>query len=681
MSTHLELLPRIYKQVYRWMQRPGMQRMVREILPYRLWVIVPLHLLLFTLSYMFGVVLIYGWEAFSGVFFETLPFTLLPLAAIRTAVFCRYDLFQGHWRYVSFEDLINIVRAVTISSMLFYGLGLVWERSAVADRLCLLEMILCIVLVGGVRFVVRNFRDNVFQVKPRSSLRRILLAGPLRNVQPLAKELTGDPDNPYYPTAIVDPERLSRHEITRVSDIAVYPLDFIPYQKSNFKGLNSVVICWPGATRSQLSRLVEKLQPLQLSFKIVPPIEEILSDKVRVSDIREVEIEDLLERPPVQIDMEKIRAFIEGKVVMVTGGGGSIGSELCRQIAGFRPGRLVIVERSENSLYDFRLELERRFPELKFYASISSVNDGPGLTQLMKKLRVDLVFHAAAYKHVPLMEAAPVESAYNNILGTCNAARAARQAGVERFVMISTDKAVNPTNVMGVTKRIAEMVVQSFNGTGRTRFVTVRFGNVLGSAGSVIPIFKTQLQRGGPLTVTHPDIERYFMTIPEATQLVLQAGCLDSGGEIFVLDMGQPVKIVKLAEKLITLSGKRPYEDIDIQFTGLRPGEKMFEELFNRGERLVATSHPRIRTAVSSAVERQFMETEVRSIQEILVRRDAGRLLAKFRELVPTYRQQPAGAVGSLQNPPPTAPAEAAVAPAGGKIWPVPAGWNPGSNL
>jgi FlaA1/EpsC-like NDP-sugar epimerase len=633
----MNFLAQLYQHIYRILQHPCLQRLLPRILPYRLWIIVPLHLLLFTLSYLFGLVLIYGWEALSAVLFETLPWTLLPLIAIRTAVFYHYDLFQGHWRYVSFEDLINITRAVTISSMLFFGLGMVWERAAVADRLCLLEMILCIVLVGGVRFVVRNFRENVFQARPPSSLQRILLAGPLRCVQPLAKELTGDPDNPYYPTAIVDPERTARHEVTRVSDIAVYPINYLPYDKPGFKGLKAVVICWPGANRSQLNRLVDALEPLQLPYKIVPQMEEILSDKVRVSDIREVEIDDLLERPPVHIDMEKLRGVIEGKVVMVSGGGGSIGSELCRQIACFRPGRLLVVERSENSLYEFQLELKQRFPALKFYASISSVNDGPGLTQLMKKLKVDLVFHAAAYKHVPLMEAAPVESAYNNILGTYNAARAALAAGAERFVMISTDKAVNPTNVMGVTKRIAEMVVQSFNGQGRTRFVTVRFGNVLGSAGSVIPIFKKQIAAGGPLTVTHADIERYFMTIPEATQLVLQAGCIESAGEIFVLDMGRPVKILKLAEKLVTLSGKRPYDDIDIQFTGLRPGEKMYEELFNKGERLMETAHPRIRAAVSAVVDRQDMEAEIVAIRELVARHDAGRLIAKFRELVPAY--------------------------------------------
>jgi FlaA1/EpsC-like NDP-sugar epimerase len=335
--------------------------------------------------------------------------------------------------------------------------------------------------------------------------------------------------------------------------------------------------------------------------------------------------------------MDRIREYLKGKTVQVTGGAGSIGSELCRQIARFEPGCLVLVERSENSLYDFERELKEILPDVPLHAAISSINDGPGILALMKDLKVDVVFHAAAYKHVPLMELAPVESAYNNILGTYNVAHASVMAGVKRFVMISTDKAVNPANVMGVTKRIAEMVIQSYNGAVKTRFMVVRFGNVLGSAGSVIPIFKKQIQDGKAVTVTHPNIERFFMTIPEAVQLVLQAGCMGRGGEIFVLDMGSPMKIVALAEKLITLSGKRPYEDIDILFTGLRPGEKMFEELLNTCEKNIETSHPQIMVAVSEPVDRSFVEQALSEIKGMVAQHDREGLLRKFKELVPGY--------------------------------------------
>jgi FlaA1/EpsC-like NDP-sugar epimerase len=284
------------------------------------------------------------------------------------------------------------------------------------------------------------------------------------------------------------------------------------------------------------------------------------------------------------------------------------------------------------------LDLREKFPGAPLYSSISTINDLNGLRVLIKDMQVDMVFHAAAYKHVPLMEVAPVESAYNNILGTHNLAQAALEAGVQKFVMVSTDKAVNPTNVMGMSKRIAEMVVQSYNGYGQTKFMTVRFGNVLGSAGSVTPLFKRQISQRGPVTVTHPQIERFFMTISEAVQLVLQAGSMGNGGEIFVLEMGKPVKILHLAEKLITLSGKRPYDDIDIEFTGLRPGEKMYEELFRRDEKQIATDHSQIRVALSQAPDKSFMRDQIEEIRRIIQNRDETALRSKFKELVPEYR-------------------------------------------
>jgi FlaA1/EpsC-like NDP-sugar epimerase len=339
--------------------------------------------------------------------------------------------------------------------------------------------------------------------------------------------------------------------------------------------------------------------------------------------------------------MGQIDASIHNKVVMVTGGGGSIGSELCRQLATFKPRLLVVVERAEENLHNLCLELNKRFPALSLRASISSVNDYAGLVALVNETKVDFIFHAAAYKHVPLMEVAPIESGYNNVLGTYNVAKAALEGGVERFVMISTDKAVNPTNVMGATKRIAEMLVQNLNSYNRTRFMVVRFGNVLGSAGSVIPVFNRQIAQGGPVTVTHPQIERYFMTISEAVQLVLEAGCMGHGGEIFVLDMGKPVGILHLAEKLISLSGKRPYEDIEIEFTGLRPGEKMFEELFNVDEKRVETAHPHILMALSTAVDRKRMELQLEKIRLAIRQRDPEGLLKVFGQMVPNYQCEP----------------------------------------
>jgi FlaA1/EpsC-like NDP-sugar epimerase len=510
----------------------------------------------------------------------------------------------------------------------------------VPEKLALLDLTFCIFFTGGVRFVVRNIRENFLQAQPVHAIKNILVVGPLNRVQPLVKDLMSDPDRHYLPYAVLDPTSQERIYRSRINDVPVLTPAQLLEQQPVLRSLEAIVICWPEAGKRQIEKAVEDLKSLQVPFKIIPQVEDILSDRVSISDIRNVEIEDLLERKPVRIEMDRIEDYLKGKTVLVSGGGGSIGSELCRQIARFDPKGLVVAERSENSLYDLELELRKRFPGLSLFATICSINDGDGMAALMRRFGVEVVFHAAAYKHVPLMEIAPVESAYNNILGTYNVARAAVLSGVRRFVMISSDKAVNPANVMGVTKRIAEMVIQGIGSGGGTRFMVVRFGNVLGSAGSVIPIFKKQILEGGPVTVTHPEVERYFMTIPEAVQLVLQAGCMGKGGEIFVLDMGSPMKIVSMAERLITLSGKRPYKDIDIRFTGLRPGEKMFEELLNRGEQHAETTHPQILVALSGPVDRAFMERQLREIRQRVLAHDEEGLREKFRELVPGYPYQ-----------------------------------------
>jgi FlaA1/EpsC-like NDP-sugar epimerase len=636
--TDRDLVKWGYRRLYQWIHSPGVQKWMNRLLPFRVWIVFSIHTGLFVLSYLLSLYFLSSGDI-DPVLWETVLRTLPPLLLLRTAVYYHYDLHQGLWRYVSFDDLLNIIRATAISSILFYLLGIPIDRLRLSEKQYLLEFILCLLLVGGTRVVVRNVRERFIPRKPPGGTEHMALLGPLHHVQPLVKELISDSGSRYHPMAVIDPEK-SRCGPIRLHDLPVLSIDDVASRKSVYRKLDTVVFCWPGATRRQLDFAVDRLKGLQVNFKKLPVIEDILSERVSFKDIKDVEIEDLLERAPVQINMEGIRAYIKDKVVLVTGGGGSIGSELCRQIAGFGPKRLVVVERSENNLNDLLIELRDRFPDLPFVASISSINDAPGLFHLMKSEGVEVVFHAAAYKHVPLMEEAPVESAYNNIIGTYNVVTSARQNRVRRFVMISTDKAVNPSNVMGATKRIAEMIVQSQDRSEFTRFLTVRFGNVLGSAGSVIPLFKKQIQAGGPLTVTHPRIERFFMTIPEAVQLVLQAGCMGAGGEIFVLDMGKPVNILKLAEKLISLSGKRPHEDIAIRFTGLRPGEKMYEELFNTAEALVQTGHPRILVALSEEVDPTRMVARVRQIKSLVRFRMVDELKALFQEMVPGYRTE-----------------------------------------
>ena len=633
-------------------ESPAVGRIIDRVLKHRQLVIVCIHVGLFAASYGLALAMLHEYLSVLEVELAALQ-AMVPLIVIRLAVFWRHDLFQGLWRYVSFPDLLNIVRASSIGTLLFSLLGVVFPPLRMPERIYLLDLALCVLFTGGVRFMVRHLRESYLPGDGRKHANRLLLVGPLARVQPLVKEMIGDRHVPFTPVAVVDPTGEHEGGHIRVSDVPVYALPEVRRRWSRLREVQAVVLCWPGASRKELDGVVEALTPLQAPFKTLPHVEDILSGKVSISDIRNVEIEDLLERPPVHTDLEQIRHHLHGRAVLVTGGGGSIGSELCRQVAALEPRRLVIVERSESSLHDLLLELEKTFPALPLHASISSINDFRGLLSLMRESEVEVVFHAAAYKHVPLMEAAPIESAYNNIVGTYNVAKAAAAAGVKRLLMISSDKAVNPTNVMGATKRIAEMVVRSYDGRAGTRSMTVRFGNVLGSAGSVIPIFKRQIAEGGPVTVTHPQMERYFMTIPEAVQLILQAACLGDGGEVFVLDMGRPVKILHLAEKLITLSGKRPYEEIEIRFTQVRPGEKLFEELFESGEKRLPTAHPRIIKAVSTPVDPRLMEREIDEIGKLIRRRDERGLLGRFASLVPGYRCPGGAAPQPAQGEPP----------------------------
>jgi FlaA1/EpsC-like NDP-sugar epimerase len=627
------------EKIFRLVNHQRTRQWVDAILPYRLWLIIGLHAVLFALSYAFSFAMLHERIESSpaALFMRTIGL----LIALRFIVFAYYDLYRNLWAFVSLADLVNIMRATAISSLLFSLIGMLYEPVRVTQKMALLDMFGCIMLVGGIRFLVRNFRENILEETSTQDREHVLLVGPVERVQSVAKEMQGDPYARFKPRGVIDPHQGNGNALTRVCDLPVFSIDHVMRHTGQFNHLDSAVFCWPNATRRQMDRVVDGLKSLGVPFKTLPAVDDILSGRISIKDIRDVEIHDLLERPPIQINMEQIQRSIHNRVVMVTGGGGSIGSELCRQLAAIKPLLLVVVERAEENLYNLMIELKKDFPDLPLHASISSVNDYPGLVALIKETKVDIIFHAAAYKHVPLMEIAPIESAYNNILGTYNVSRAALAGGVKRFVMISTDKAVNPTNVMGATKRIAEMIVQSSNGCNRTRFMVVRFGNVLGSAGSVIPIFNKQISQGGPVTVTDPEIERFFMTIPEAVQLVLEAGCMGQGGEIFILDMGEPVKILHLAEKLISLSGKRPYDDIDIVFTGIRAGEKMYEELFNVGEDRKATVHPQIMTALSSPVDGEYMGKQIDIISRCVRKRDRETLLATFLEIVPNYEIDP----------------------------------------
>jgi FlaA1/EpsC-like NDP-sugar epimerase len=405
----------------------------------------------------------------------------------------------------------------------------------------------------------------------------------------------------------------------------------------NRHDIDEILIALPGATRKELRQVVERCQGAHVRFRMVPGPDELIRGDLSVSQLREVRINDLLGREEVALDLETIARYLQAKRVLITGAGGSIGSELCRQVLRFRPACLALVEKAENNLFEIENELRRRYPESDLRAYIADICDVARTRQIFEQDRPEVVFHAAAHKHVPLMEQNPGEAIKNNILGTKVVADAALACGCRKFVLISTDKAVNPSSIMGCTKRVAEMYIQQLSPDGPAQYVTVRFGNVLGSSGSVIPIFQRQIAAGGPVTVTHSDMVRYFMTIPEAAQLTLQAGAIGQGGEIFLLDMGEPVKIVDLARELITLSGLRPGEDIDIVFTGVRPGEKLFEELSIRGEDVAATPHPKIGIWKRRPEDHATVCRAIEDLARLARDGDAAAIRWRLRQIVPEY--------------------------------------------
>ncbi|UOQ45390.1 polysaccharide biosynthesis protein [Halobacillus salinarum] len=499
-------------------------------------------------------------------------------------------MYRRKWRYASMEELIGIITVVTMSIasaalIQLVGFGSIYERALI------IAWMLHIVLIGGVRFTWKYYKTYGFTFNPKGKkaklvkdnpdTKRTLIIGAGSAGQMLARQMKNQYETNTDLVGFIDDD-FTMHHLT-ISGLPV--LGNIKNLKHivDLHNVNHIVIAMPSIEKARAKEVILEAQKVTKNVQTLPMIEDIALGNVSVKHIRDVSIEDLLGREPVELDINSISSEIQGNTVLVTGAGGSIGSEICRQLVNFSPDRLVLVGHGENSIYTIHMELLQLNIKTELIPVIADVQDRGRMFQIMNDFQPTYVYHAAAHKHVPLMEANPKEAVKNNIIGTKNVSEAANDSGVKTFVLVSTDKAVNPPNVMGSTKRIAEMVIQSLNKESKTKFVAVRFGNVLGSRGSVIPLFKKQIANGGPVTVTHPEMTRYFMTIPEASRLVLQAGALAHGGEIFVLDMGEPVKIVDLARNLIHLSGFTD-DDISIRFSGVRPGEKMFEELLKEGE-------------------------------------------------------------------------------------------------
>jgi FlaA1/EpsC-like NDP-sugar epimerase len=567
------------------------------------------HLVLFAFTWLCAFGLAYNFRRFDQ-WFTTFFLSMLPIVlVIKLIVFGQLGLFRGAWRYVSMRDLFQISRASWISTVLLYLLYYVSANaSAVAswlgfkgipdllggdfpDSVFLLDVAGTIAVISGARMGVRLYHEEV-QPLMEGSAPKLLILGAGNAADSVVREIERQPVLEYRIIGFLDDDPAKQGSHLRGYEV-LGPISRIKAICESYS-VDEILIAMPSATRTQVRRVVETCQGTNLRFKTLPAMADLISGRAEVREIRDVDIHDLLGRAPVNLNEDEIGKFIKGRAILVTGAGGSIGAEMCRQIARFAPKRLALIEQAEQNLFEIERELRQSFSHLEVVPYIADIADAGRIRAVFEREQPSGVIHAAAHKHVPMMEHNPGEAFKNNIRGTRVVADEAARVGAEKFVMISTDKAVNPTSIMGGSKRVAEMYIQGLNERVDTQFVTVRFGNVLGSSGSVVPIFQKQIVDGGPVTVTHPEMVRYFMTIPEASQLVLQAASMGAGGEIFVLDMGEPVRILDLARDLITLSGYRPDEDIEIRFTGMRPGEKLFEELSIAGEDVSHTSHPKI---------------------------------------------------------------------------------------
>lgn len=612
---------------------------------------------------------------------EWIPKLFVPMAAlaipIKLIIFARLRVFRGSWRYTSLRDMLDIVSAALISSFafitIFFLLENIWDSlfghhlfdRSLEFRLKQSTLLLdCAGTIGIVcfgRILVRLYHEEIStgQIEKHS---RVLIYGAGDTGESLLREILRMADSPYDVVGFVADNRALIHNTIHGFEV-LGVLEDISNICDRYT-VDEMLIALPKASPREVRRIVEICEGNNLRFRIVPSVAEIIDSKLQATQLREVDIEDLLGRDPVQLDTEAIAQQLGQQRILVTGAGGSIGSEMCRQIARFNPDRLILVERAENNLFEIDRELRAKFADVSIIPYVADISDAKRLRWILETEKPTTIFHAAAHKHVPMMEINPGEALKNNVTGTKTVADVAVEVGVGKMVMISTDKAVNPTSMMGCTKRVAELYVQQLSARSDTQFVTVRFGNVLGSSGSVVPIFREQIAKGGPVTVTHPEMTRYFMTIPEAAQLVLQAGAMGTGGEIYVLDMGEPVKIVDLARDMVTLSGLSPGADIEFVFTGTRPGEKLYEELSITGENISPTKHAKIGIWKNRPDDFERITSGIESLMDLADRGDAETIRERLKSLVPEYQPEASGAAATDTSPvPPRASDQSASEP------------------
>ncbi len=581
--------------------------------------------------------------------YKALPVIIL----VKITSFYFFDLYRGMWRYTSIADLFNIIKASALSSFLVISFILFMTRFEGFSRsIFIIDWCFTVLLITGYRVAIRLYYEQLsgegsrliamsnligFLTRKQSDGKRILIVGAGDCGEKICREILNNYKLRQNIVGFIDddPEKLGK----KIHGIPVLGFTEEIKMVSQKTRADEVLIAVPSATSGEIRKIIETCKGCEVTFKIIPGYGELIDGKVTVNSIREVAYRDLLGREVIKLDAERIGGYLKGKRVLVTGAGGSIGSELCRQICRFKPESIILYERAESPLYEIELDTRQGFSGIKCIAVLADVRDAAELNKTFKTHKPHVVFHAAAYKHVPMLELQPWKAIENNIQGTQNLVNVSKKHDIERFVFVSTDKAVRPTNVMGASKRVAEMLVQSQNGCGlsKTRFMIVRFGNVIGSVGSVVPLFKKQIERGGPVTVTHPDVTRYFMTIPESCQLILQTGAMGSGGEIFLFDMGTPIKIIDMARDLIRLSGFVPDEDIKIEYIGLRPGEKLYEELITEGEGIVPTSHEKIMTLKGPDCSLDVLNGNIEELTRLSEDQDHNKIKQMLKKIVPEY--------------------------------------------
>ena len=563
---------------------------------------------------------------------------IIPVIVVCYGILYAFEMYKGIWKYASITELWNIIFSSLTSTLAIIVISYVTGNTLPAT--CYLMTL--VILVAGLcasRYsyrLIRMFRREYLH-KEDPKMARVLIYGAGSAGEKILREISLSTGLHKEVVCFIDDD--DNKWTRKIHNVRIKGGRDVLKSVCQDEKIDEIIVAMPSADRKQLAEVLNICKETKCKLKRVPGYYQILNGEVHLSDLKDVEVQDLLGRDQIEVNLSEIMGYVKDKVVMVTGGGGSIGSELCRQIAASNPKQLIIVDIYENNAYDIQLELKDKYPHLNLETLIASVRNTDKINHLFEQYHPDIVYHAAAHKHVPLMEDSPCEAVKNNVFGTLNVVRAADKYGTKRFILISTDKAVNPTNVMGATKRMCEMIVQSYNKKSNTEYVAVRFGNVLGSNGSVIPLFKKQIKAGGPVTVTHPDIIRYFMTIPEAVSLVLQAGAYAKGGEIFVLDMGEPVKIDDMARNLIKLSGYEPDIDIKIEYTGLRPGEKLFEELLMKEEGMQDTPNKLIHIGKPIELDEEKFFNQLVYLKEVAYQ-DSTDIRKDIKEIVDTYQPQ-----------------------------------------